>query len=71
GGQVLLLEHMRSENSLLGMVMDALNPLVVRVMGANINRRTVENARAAGLHIERVENLRLGGIFKLIVAPMS
>ena len=71
GGQVLLLEHMRSENSLLGVVMDALNPLVVRVMGANINRRTVENARAAGLHIERVEDLRLGGIFKLIVAPVS
>ena len=71
GGQVLLLEHMRSENSLLGMVMDALNPLVVRVMGANINRRTVENARAAGLHIERVEDLRLGGIFKLIVACVS
>jgi hypothetical protein len=35
------------------MVMDAANPLVVRVMGANINRRTVENVRKAwsGYHL--------------------
>lgn len=66
GGQVLLLEHMRSENPLLGAVMDILNPLVVRVMGANVNRRTVENVRAAGLQIDHVEDLGMGGIFKLI-----
>jgi hypothetical protein len=28
--------------------MDFVNPLVVRLMGANINRRTMENVRAAG-----------------------
>ena len=68
GGQVLLLEHMRSANPVLGALMDALNPLVVRVMGANVNRRTVENVQKAGLHIELVEDLGLDGIFKLIVA---
>lgn len=68
GGQMLLLEHMRSENPLLGVVMDVLNPLVVRVMGANINRRTMENVWASGLHIESVEDLGMGGIFKFIVA---
>ena len=71
GGQVLLLEHMRSANPLLGALMDFVNPLVVRVMGANINRRTVENVRAAGLRIENVENLGTGGIFKLIVARVG
>jgi len=68
GGQVLLLEHMRSANPLLGALMDFVNPLVVRLMGANINRRTVENVQAAGLQIESVEDLGMGGIFKLIVA---
>lgn len=68
GGQVLLLEHIRSANPVLGALMDAINPLVVRTMGANINRRTVENVRTAGLQIERVEDLGSGGIFKLIVA---
>jgi len=68
GGEVLLLEHVRSEKRVLGALMDALNPLVVRVMGANINRHTVENVRAAGLTIERVDDLDHVGIFKLIVA---
>ncbi len=68
GGQVLLLEHMRSASPVLGAVMDAINPLVVRMMGANINRRTVENVRASGLSVESVEDLGMGGIFKLIAA---
>jgi hypothetical protein len=41
---------------------------VVRVMGANINRRTVDNVRQAGLEIDVIEDLGMGGIFKLIVA---
>lgn len=68
GGQVLLLEHVRAANPLLGLLMDLLNPMVVRMMGANINRRTVENVQRSGLCLERVEDVGLGGIFKLIVA---
>lgn len=71
GGKVLLLEHMRSPNPFIGFLMDALNPMVVRMMGANINRRTVENVRKAGLEIEQVEDLGVGGIFKMIVASVS
>lgn len=71
GGKVLLLEHMRSPNSTLGVLMDLLNPLVVRMVGANINRRTVDNVRKAGLEIEQVEDLGMGGIFKMIVARVS
>jgi len=68
GGCVFLLEHMRSPNPFLGVVMDFLNPLIVRMMGANINRQTVENVCKAGLEIKQVEDLGAGGIFKLIVA---
>jgi hypothetical protein len=63
-----LLEHMRSPNPTMGRVMDLLNPLVVGMMGANINRRTVENVQKAGLELERVVDLGMGGIFKLIIA---
>jgi len=52
----------------MGAIVDAINPLILRFYGANINRRTLENIRAAGLHIERVENLDRLGMFKLIVA---
>jgi ubiquinone/menaquinone biosynthesis C-methylase UbiE len=67
-GQIFLMDHVRSQKPILGPAMDLANPLVVRMMGANINRRTVENVRNAGLKIERVENLGLGDIFKLILA---
>jgi ubiquinone/menaquinone biosynthesis C-methylase UbiE len=67
-GHVLLLEHMRSPNPLLGAAMDFLNPLMVRMMGANINRQTAENVRKAGLEIEHIEDLEACQIFKLIVA---
>lgn len=67
-GRVLLLEHVRSAKVLLGTLMDFLNPGIVQVMGANINRKTVENVRRAGLEIEQVEDLGMRDIFKLIVA---
>jgi ubiquinone/menaquinone biosynthesis C-methylase UbiE len=56
-GMLLLLEHMRPENRILGMVFDALNPLIVRLTGANINRRTMDNIDVAGWKIEKLENL--------------
>ncbi len=68
GGQIILLEHMRSPNAVIGKIMDVLNPIVVRVMGANINRRTLKNLQAAGWSIEQAEDRGLGGIIKLIVA---
>ncbi len=67
-GQIFLLEHVRSDKPVVGELMDILNPALVRVTGANINRRTVDNVRRSGLLIERVEDLGLGDIFKLIVA---
>ncbi len=68
GGRVILLEHVRVNKTVIGRLMDLLDPLVVRLMGPHINRRTVENVKKAGLEIERVEELISGGLFKLIVA---
>jgi ubiquinone/menaquinone biosynthesis C-methylase UbiE len=68
GGRVLLLDHVRVDLPVIGTAMDLLDPVIVRMMGAHINRRTVENVRVAGLEIERVEELAPGGLVKLIVA---
>ncbi len=56
-GRLLLLEHMRPGNPLLGFFFDLFNPMVVRMMGANINRRTMDNIRKAGWKILYEERL--------------
>ncbi len=68
GGLVALMEHVRSPSPTLGRIMDLLNPLVVRLVGANINRDTVGNVERSGLKLESVEDLGFGGVFKLILA---
>lgn len=70
GGQVLLLEHVLSANRVLARLMNLANPLVVRSIGANINRRTIENVANSGLRVEQVTGLA-AGIFKLIEARKS
>jgi len=67
GGKVVLLEHVLSASRILGWLMNITNPLVVRIMGANINRRTVENVSKTDLVVEQVTDLG-AGIFKLIEA---
>jgi ubiquinone/menaquinone biosynthesis C-methylase UbiE len=66
-GRVLLLEHVRL-TGFWGKLMDLLDPLVVRVMGAHINRRTADNVREAGLVVETERDLLRSGLVKLIVA---
>ncbi len=56
-GRLLLLEHMRPGNPFLGVLFDLINPMVVRMMGANINRRTMDNIRKAGWKIRVKEDL--------------
>ena len=53
-GQVLLLEHVRPTNPALGLVADLLSPLTRRLMGPALNRRTEENAVAAGIRLVSV-----------------
>ena len=68
GGKAIFLEHVISANRILAWLMNIANPLVVRIMGANINRQTVDNVAKSGLVLERVTDLNGGGIFKLIEA---
>ncbi len=65
GGQVLLLEHVRPRNPLLGWLADRIAPVVARLVGPEINRRTEENVIAAGLDIVDV---RRRGVWREIRA---
>ena len=56
-GRLILLEHMRPGNLFMGLFFDLLNPLVVRMVGANINRKTIDNIHKAGWHIKIEEHL--------------
>jgi hypothetical protein len=65
GGSIVLLEHVRP-SGLLGLVFDLFNLISVPLLDDHINRRTVDEARAAGLQLVQVEK-RLWGIMNLIV----
>lgn len=67
GGQVLLLEHVLSSNSVLAALMNLLNPVVVALVGANINRNTVKNVKACSFTYVHVDE-RSSDIIKLIEA---
>jgi phosphatidylethanolamine/phosphatidyl-N-methylethanolamine N-methyltransferase len=67
GGELLLLEHVRPERRSMGGVFDLLNPFVKRLLGPEINRRTILNIQSAGWRVKTVENL-FSDIVKLVVA---
>jgi ubiquinone/menaquinone biosynthesis C-methylase UbiE len=66
GGEVVLLEHMRP-GGLLGRLFDLLDPIMTRLMGPHINRRTLDNVRKAGLRPVEERNVFSDWI-KVIVA---
>ena len=68
GGRLHLMEHVRAPNCAAGWLMDRLNPVTVRLTGANINRDTVGNVRRAGLEVESVRNIAMRGIVTQIRA---
>jgi phosphatidylethanolamine/phosphatidyl-N-methylethanolamine N-methyltransferase len=66
-GKVLLLEHVLSSRRLIAKLMNFLNPLVLSLVGANINRNTVKQVQGGAFRFVRVDE-RSGDIIKLIEA---
>jgi ubiquinone/menaquinone biosynthesis C-methylase UbiE len=64
GGTIVLLDHVRPEG-LLGPIFDLLNLITVPLFDDHFNRRTVDEALAAGLQLTKVEK-HLLGIINLI-----
>jgi ubiquinone/menaquinone biosynthesis C-methylase UbiE len=67
GGQVVLLEHVISSKPLMAWLMKRLNPLTVRLFGANIDRNTVKAVKACPFVSVRVDE-QSGDMIKLIEA---
>jgi ubiquinone/menaquinone biosynthesis C-methylase UbiE len=65
-GMVINMEHMKSKHVILSMIEDIFNPLTFGAMGVNINRRTLENIRKAGLNIVDEQNLAIRDVFRII-----
>lgn len=55
GGTILLLEHVRSNQKIIGKVMDILNPVSYMLYGDNINRRTYGNLIKSGFESSQIE----------------
>ncbi|WP_277991004.1 class I SAM-dependent methyltransferase [Alicyclobacillus mali (ex Roth et al. 2021)] len=67
-GRLLMIEHMLSDHFPIALVLHLLNPFMVRLTGANVNRRTMDNLRMAGFTIQKMQCIALSDVFRLIVA---
>ncbi|MFD1363224.1 class I SAM-dependent methyltransferase [Lentibacillus salinarum] len=68
-GKIIMLEHMRSNNEFFGKTMDILNPIGLHIVGANINRKTMENIQQADMKVENEEFLMTSVMRKLLLSP--
>ncbi|WP_082235469.1 class I SAM-dependent methyltransferase [Halobacillus massiliensis] len=68
-GQIIMLEHMRSDVEWQGKIMDILNPIGLKIIGANINRRTMDNIEKAGLKVIRQEQLISSIMRRITLSP--
>ena len=66
-----MMEHKRPDNPFLGFIFDVINPLIVRIIGANINRRTMNNIRDAGWRIKLEENLSADIVRWIEATPLT
>lgn len=66
-GKIIMIEHERSENKVIGLMMDLFNPITLNLYGANINRRTVDNIKKAGFTEIEVTNLKSDILKKIVI----
>jgi ubiquinone/menaquinone biosynthesis C-methylase UbiE len=66
-GKIIMLEHMRSNNKVVGKFMDTLNFIPLNIWGANINRKTIENLMKAGFNEDNIKSKdKFSDIVKII-----
>jgi SAM-dependent methyltransferase len=64
GGELLMFEHMRSRNIILGLALDIMT-LFTRRSGTDMNRDTLGNTVAAGFRVTRIESVFLDIILSI------
>ncbi len=60
GGQLLLLEHVRSPVAPVRWLERLLDPLMIRLVSDHLARDPVDHLEAVGFHVERCERTKLG-----------
>lgn len=68
GGRFLLLEHVRSPLLPVRLAQRLLDPLFVRFAGDHLLREPLEQLRAAGFDVERLERAKLGIVERVLGA---
>lgn len=68
GGEIILLEHVRSNRKIIRALQGLINPLTVFLYSDRLNRDTVSNVKIAGLRVVEEKNIALGDVLKLIRA---
>ena len=58
-GNILLLEHVRSQKRIVGKVMDILNPISYTLYSDNINRKTYDNLLLAGFNPSQIKTINV------------
>lgn len=66
-GQILLMEHGKSSNSLIGSIQTILNPLHKKLAGCELNRNMLHIIESSDIKVERIEHY-LAGMLHLIWA---
>lgn len=66
--RVVLLEHMRP-HGFLGRLFDLMDPLMSRLMGPHINRRTTENVQTADLQLAEEQNVFSDWVKVIVARP--
>ncbi len=67
GGSAIFIEHMKSDSSLINIILSTMNLMTVPMMGTYMNRETQKNIENAGFRIEKVEK-HLFDIIRVIMA---
>lgn len=66
GGKIIMVEHVLSDNWFIAFFQHVHNPLTRVLFGFNVNRRTVDNVKRAGLEIKKEEDIAFFDVFKRI-----
>lgn len=68
-GKILLLEHGKSSNTIIGYIQTMLNPLNRKFVGCELNRDMLQILENSNIHIERMEHYMTGMVHLIWAKP--
>ncbi|WNS76062.1 class I SAM-dependent methyltransferase [Bacillus sp. DTU_2020_1000418_1_SI_GHA_SEK_038] len=68
-GKILLLEHGKSSNTMIGCIQTMLNPLYRKIVGCELNRDILHIIEHSDIHVERMEHYLTGTVHLVWAKP--